>query len=362
MSEANRDSSRKATHEPYRMRFRSLSWRRRANDCVLWAKMKQFLKNINPFNDKTEMPILLYVIKIILAFFLCKYAGELIAEGIVILIHFAAGKNPFRGEIFSPQTITLITYYGYIIVIGITLLYWKLFRKKPLSGMGITGRFGSYFIGAAAAVLLVGFSLLAVMPTGAIEYHGIFRKIDFAVIFLMLGGFIVQGAMEELLCRGLVFFSLKDRAPLPATIGVSTVLFIIPHLPTLSDGQPIFVIIGILDLILISVIFSLFTIRFENVWAACGLHSVWNFILYNILGLNLSGNDTQIAAVFDVRSVGENALNGGPYGIEASVLTAAVLAAAIFLILFLMKRKDHRAKNDSLDPLSPKESEQEGQI
>jgi len=300
--------------------------------------MKGFLKNISPFNNKTEMSMIIYVMKIILAFLVCKFAGEIIAEGVVILIHFAVGKNPLEGEMFDPQTITLITYYGYIIVIGVTLLYWKLFRKKTLSDMGITKQLGNYFVGAAAAILLVGLSVLAVMLTGAIKYHGIFKSIDFAMILLMLGGFIIQGAMEEILCRGVVLMSLKDKVPLPVGIGLSTVVFMIPHLSTLSEGKPIFVLIGMLDLIIISVIFSLLTIRYDSIWAACGLHSVWNFVLFSILGLNLSGNDTKTAAIFDMRSVGENIFNGGEYGIEASVVTAVVLSAAAVLIFILNKK------------------------
>ena len=300
--------------------------------------MKRFLKNISPFNNKTEMSMIIYVMKIILAFLVCKFAGEIIAEGVVILIHFAVGKNPLEGEMFDPQTITLITYYGYIIVIGVTLLYWKLFQKKTLSDMGITKQLGNYFVGAAAAILLVGLSVLAVMLTGAIKYHGIFKSIDFAMILLMLGGFIIQGAMEEILCRGVVLMSLKDKVPLPVGIGVSTVVFMIPHLSTLSEGKPIFVLIGMLDLIIISVIFSLLTIRYDSIWAACGLHSVWNFVLFSILGLNLSGNDTKTAAIFDMRSVGENIFNGGVYGIEASVVTAVVLSAAAVLIFILNKK------------------------
>lgn len=300
--------------------------------------MKRFLKNISPFNNKTEMSMIIYVMKIILAFLVCKFAGEIIAEGVVILIHFAVGKNPLEGEMFDPQTITLITYYGYIIVIGVTFLYWKLFRKKTLSDMGITKQLGNYFVGAAAAILLVGLSVLAVMLTGAIKYHGIFKSIDFAMILLMLGGFIIQGAMEEILCRGVVLMSLKDKVPLPVGIGVSTVVFMVPHLSTLSEGKPIFVLIGMLDLIIISVIFSLLTIRYDSIWAACGLHSVWNFVLFSILGLNLSGNDTKTAAIFDMRSVGENIFNGGVYGIEASVVTAVVLSAAAVLIFILNKK------------------------
>ena len=99
--------------------------------------MKQFLKNISPFNNRTEMPTLLFVVKKILAFWLCYIAGLFIAEGAVIILHFALGKNMLVGDVFDPQTITLIMYYGYIVMAGVALLYWKLIEKKPLSGNGL---------------------------------------------------------------------------------------------------------------------------------------------------------------------------------------------------------------------------------
>lgn len=300
--------------------------------------MKEFLKNISPFNNRTEMPKILFIIKIVLAFFFCKFAGELVAEGVVILLHYAVGKDPLKGEMFAPQTITLITYYGYIIVIGITLLYWKLIWKKPLSEMGLTKKLGAYAAGAGISILLLAASVLLIALTGAIRSNGIFKDIDVVIILLMFGGFVFQGAVEELLCRGLVLQLLKDRVSVPVAIGVNTALFIIPHMSTLSDENISLVMIGILDLILISIIFSLLTLHL-NIWAACGVHTMWNFVLYNILGLDLSGNDTKTAAVFDMRKVGENILNGGAYGIEASIITAVVLTAAVILIKLTVSKR-----------------------
>ena len=64
------------------------------------------------------------------------------------------------------------------------------------------------------------------------------------------------------------------------------------------------------------------------------MHSIWNYILYSILGLNLSGNGEIVSSIFDMRSVGSSILNGGMYGIEASIITTAVLGtgAAILLV------------------------------
>lgn len=301
--------------------------------------MKQLLKNISPFNNQTEMPTALFVVKIILAFWVCYIAGLFIAEGAVILLHFACGKNMLVGDVFDSQTITLITYYGYIIVTGVALLYWKLIEKKSFSEMGLTKHFGNYFIGAIVGIILLALSVAAIVSTGKIKYHGIFENVDFPMIILLLGGFIVQGATEEILCRGIVLHSLKEKTSIWIAISVSTVMFILPHWSSLFDDGTIYGVIGVANLILISVIFSLLTLRFKSIWAACGLHSFWNAILYSVLGLNLSGNDEAVTAIFNMQSIGKNIWNGGKYGIEASIITTAVLAFAATLIWYINRRK-----------------------
>ncbi len=302
--------------------------------------MKQLLKNISPFNNRTEMMTALFVIKKVLAFWLCYIAGLFIAEGAVILLHFALGKNMLVGDVFDTQTITLITYYGYIVVAGVALLYWKLIEKKPLSEMGLTKHFGNYLIGAIMGILLLAVSVAAIILTGSIEYHGVFENADILMIILLVGGFVIQGATEEILCRGVVFHSLKEKTSLAIAMNISTLMFIIPHLSSLFGGGVIYGVFGIINLLLISTIFSLLTIRFKSIWAACGLHSFWNAILYAIFGLNLSGNDKTVTAIFNMRSVGENIWNGGKYGIEASIITTIVLAAATVLIWLASRKRD----------------------
>lgn len=162
--------------------------------------MKQFFKNIFPFNNRTEMPTALFVVKKVLAFWLCYIAGLFMAEGVIILLHFALGKNMLVGDVFDAQTITLITYYGYIIISGVTLLYWKLIEKKTLSEMGLTKRFGNYFIGIIAGIILLAVSVFVIVLTGNIEYQGFFGNADILMIILLIGGFIIQGATEEFLC------------------------------------------------------------------------------------------------------------------------------------------------------------------
>ena len=303
------------------------------------SKIKQFIKNISPLNNRTDMPVILYVIKVILIFYFVKFGSELIGEGIVLGSLFACGKNPLEGEMFDPNTMILIMYYGYALLIGVMLLYWKIFQKKTLAQLGFTKKAGTYLIGGVAGAVLVTVCVAAVVLTGAITYNGVFGSIDKTYILLMLGGFVFQGAMEEVLCRGIVLNLLKDKAPTPVAVAVSTAMFILPHVSNMSGVAPAIFVFAVVNLILISLVFSLLTLRFKSIWAACGLHTVWNFILCNILGLNLSGNGGMTAAIFDMRSAGSSVLNGGEYGIEASAVTAGVLALVLVVCYALSRKK-----------------------
>jgi membrane protease YdiL (CAAX protease family) len=285
------------------------------------------------------MPGILYIIKVFIIFWFVKTGAELIGEGVVIAVCFACGKNPLQGEMFSPNIMMLIMYYGYVILIGIMFLYWKLFQKKTLSELGFTQKVGSYITGVITGTVLVVISVLLVVLAGAISYNGVFENINNGFILLMLGGFICQGAMEEVLCRGIVMGLLMKRTSAPVAIGLSSVMFTIPHLFNMTLSGGVFIFFAIVNLFLISIVFSLLTLHYKSIWAACGFHSIWNFILYNIFGMNLSGNDEIKAAVFDMRSVGNNILNGGIYGIEASVVTAIVLAVTVIILFVIINRK-----------------------
>lgn len=276
---------------------------------------------------------LLYVIKVILLFWVYKFASELVAEAVVIAVHFACGLNPLQGEMFDEKTIMIITYLGHGIMIGVIFLLWKFWQKKSLAELGFTKNAGSYLIGAAAGAVLPVICVGITTLTGAIKFNGIFTNIDYKMVAGMLICFMLQGAMEEILCRGVVQQLLIMRTSFPVSAGISTVLFIIPHISGMDLSSLVITAVAIVNLILISVIFSLLTLRFKSIWAACGMHSLWNYILYSILGLNLSGNEQMAASVFDMRSAGSNILNGGIYGIEASIITTAVLGVAATALL-----------------------------
>lgn len=303
------------------------------------SKIKEFIRNISPFNNRTEMPKILYVIKVILIFYLFKFGSELVGEGLALAVHFACGMNPLEGEMFDEKTITLITYLGYSVMIVIVFLLWKLFQKKSVSELGLTKNFCSYFIGIALGAVLLAVSVISITICGALQFNGVFVNIDVKMVLLLALCFVFQGAMEEILCRGIVQQLLIKKTSVPVAFGVSAILFTVPHIGNMQGGSPVITAVAVINLILISLIFSLVTHRFKSIWAACGLLSVWNYILYSLLGLNLSGKDAAVTAVFDMRSVGRNILNGAEYGIEASILTTVVLALTLGILLICFRHR-----------------------
>ncbi|SEL61345.1 hypothetical protein SAMN02910353_03012 [Ruminococcus sp. YRD2003] len=302
--------------------------------------MKEFIKNISPFNNRTEMPAAMLVVKKLLMFIICYWAGLLLAEGAVIGAMSACGKNFMQGEMFSDSVMNLLKYYGMIVILGASVLCWKLTEKRKLSEMGVTKHIGGWFIGALIGVGLLAVCVAAIALTGSIRFDGLFTAPDVLMILLMLGGFIIQGAAEEFLCRGLVLCSLRERVPLPVAVAASTLAFIYPHWSTLREFEPQYVFSGLLCLVVISCVFSFLTLKTKSIWAACGLHSVWNFCLCCVLGLNLSGSEGASTALINMRSVGNNLLNGGVYGIESSIITDIVIAAAAVLLWQIYKKNN----------------------
>ena len=184
--------------------------------------MIKLIRNISPFNNRTDMPAAMLVIKKLLAFILCFAAGTLLGNAVVIGAMIVGGKKFLQGETFTESTMELLGLYAMAGMIAASVLYWKIIEKRNLSEMGVTGRIGGLFVGALIGTVLLFVCVAAIMLTGSISFEGLSQDINTSMLLLMLGGYIIQSTAEEFLCRGLVLCSLKDRVPMPVAIAAST--------------------------------------------------------------------------------------------------------------------------------------------
>lgn len=302
--------------------------------------MKKTIEMISPFNAQEDIPIAFFVLKKLLAFVLIFFVSMVVAEGLTIILHYIMGYNVLQGEMLSTQAMILMKYYGYAVFIIVAILYCQIIEKRPVKSMGLNSKFIGYLKGILIGATLLAVSIGIITLTGNISYNGFLEDINYPIILAFLGAFIIQGAMEEIICRGFLMISLSKKISISLAIFISSFAFALPHFPSLFEGAFIFSFWGIINLLLVSTIFALLIVIDKNIWIACGMHTFWNFCLFNVWGLNLSGSGKKQTAIFDFNTNGYNLINGGTYGIEASIITSIVLA--IYMIILILKYRKNK--------------------
>lgn len=302
-------------------------------------KIKQLIKNISPFNNNQDMPKVLYIIKKVLAFFFVYALGMGVAEGIVIVILYALGYNPLMGDMPMGHTADLIKYYGFAVFSLVTLLYCKFIEKEKLTSIGFNKKFSDYIIGGLLAVALLLCIVGTGCATGGLSFEGFGSNINVVYLVALFGAFIIQSLTEEIMCRGFLLTSLLKKTSLPTAVLVSSTAFALLHVPSMLEADIQFAIAGIVNIYLVSIAFSLLYIIRANIYIVGGLHCVWNFVLGGVMGLSVSGGNSNSNALMSFQVNSESLLNGGIYGLEASVVTTVALGIVVFILVKLCHKK-----------------------
>lgn len=107
----------------------------------------------------------------------------------------------------------------------------QVYRKEKLRKYGDCKKkiAKSYFVGTGIAVILLCIIFVLSIFSGAVVYYGKNDDINIILILAYLGGFIIQGAMEEIMCRGFLMNSLLYKIPTSIAILISSIMFAFPH-------------------------------------------------------------------------------------------------------------------------------------
>lgn len=303
---------------------------------------KSMIYNLSPFNNETNMSSAEFILKKSLAFILIYMVSAVLGEGIIIGILYGMGYDPLHGIMPAGQLSELLLYYGFLVFSLVTLLYCRFIEKRDMKSVGFSGNPAAYLAGVWIAAILLSVIIGIGCISGALGFCGFHTNVSISSLLLWALAFGIQGAAEEILCRGFLLNALKEKVSAPLAILISSTAFVFPHLSSLLEADFVYVVTGIVNLYLISAIFSVLVLRQSGIWIACGLHSAWNFILYVIMGLSLSGSErvSKGVVLFHVKDAG--ILNGAEYGLEASVITTLVLG-----ILLLVMVKSWKGKVDA---------------
>ena len=296
--------------------------------------MKRIIKAIkllNPFSNKEVDNKILYSLKILVSCGLVYFVSLIIGEVFIIGGSYIFGYNATDKQL--PYDIMLLcSFYGYILTILLFILFSKKINKIKLDKIGIDKNLKTFFKGLLIGILSLLLIIILLVIFGAIEFNGINNSMNWGVFVLYLFGYLIQSAMEEVICRGYILHKLKEKIPLAFAIIISVLFFTVGHIAKLFDFGIVIGIIGIINLFLISMIWITTTLKDKNIYSAIGFHFIWNFALFNIIGLNLSGIEAT-NSIFKFNAV-NSFLAGSSYGIESSIITTVIL----LLVLLIIKR------------------------
>ncbi|QZY53981.1 CPBP family intramembrane glutamic endopeptidase [Crassaminicella profunda] len=230
--------------------------------------------------------------------------------------------------------------FGFLFVSLLIFAWVKLAEKRKISSMGfykenfIKKYTIGFMVGVGLFTLVV--SLLAI--TGHIQVdQNSTTPTGLAVlssILIILPGWMIQSATEEILARGWMMNVLGARYNPFLGLGVSAIFFGVMHIfnPNVS-------FIAILNIILVGILLGLYVMKTKELWGVCGLHAAWNWVQGNIFGFEVSGTKTGIGSIMKLKLVGSEWFTGGAFGPEAGFAATIVLGLGIVGILLKTKRE-----------------------
>lgn len=205
-----------------------------------------------------------------------------------------------------------------------TGLEWPRWLAKYMRGLLV----GLLMFSAAIAILAL-FGALKRDTTGT---SGL-SALTIGSVIIVFGGWMVQGAAEELLTRGFVLPVFGVRFGAIVGILVSSMLFMILHLLN-SNISPI----ALLNLFLFGVFAALFALFEGGLWGIFAIHSIWNWAQGNLFGFEVSGSDVGPAVIVNLSETGPDWLTGGPFGPEGGLAVTLVLVTSSFIVWFAYGR------------------------
>lgn len=223
---------------------------------------------------------------------------------------------------------------------GLILLVWLWVRGYEKRGLATLGFERSGALGQYGRGLLLGF--LAFL--GAVGLMGLFGNVApetgnpgrvgqaglaaLAGVLLILPGWLVQGAAEEVLTRGWMLPTLAARYRPWIGVAVSSLFFAAAHglNPNLST-------LALVNLVLYGLFAAFYALREGSLWGICAFHAVWNWAQGNLFGLQVSGSDLGGGMLFDLMETGPDWFTGGAFGPEGGLAVTAVLLVGMAIIL-----------------------------
>lgn len=228
--------------------------------------------------------------------------------------------------------------------IFIFFVWVRVIEKRKFSTVGFRQNHTLYrfFIGFFAGIISITIITLVLFLVGAVQIE-VRKNMNVsistcAVIVVIVAGWLVQSAFEEIAIRGWLVPLLGKKYNVTVSVFIASISFGVLHL-----FVPTATVISFANLTLSGVFFALYAISEDCLWGVWGLHFGWNLALGNIYGFSVSGFSARDSVLFKIKSVGSDVLTGGSFGPEGAIL--ATLAVVIGILLCCIKIVNDQLQN-----------------
>jgi membrane protease YdiL (CAAX protease family) len=245
------------------------------------------------------------------------------------LLHALPRAQP--GQTISMQlgraaTVLILVHAAYVLYVR--LVEWRRAGEVSLIGAAREAAAGAA-IGGSLMAAAVGILWLA----GYYHVHGLRSP---AVLVPAATLSLLAGYTEELGLRVICFRILEEWLGTGWALALSAAVFGFLHM-TNPHATPISIASIALAGVLLGAAFAVT----RRIWLPAGLHFAWNFVQGGIFGVPVSG--VPLAGLLMGSLGGPAALSGGVFGVEGSLLSVALCAAAAVPLLRVAARRHHLA-------------------
>lgn len=287
---------------------------------------------INSYKNEKKSPNFIWAIILSLIF---MYGGSLIGSLATVPLYLALLNVPL---FFNNQNLLslLITLFSFAFISLLIFFRVKVIEKRSLSSIGFNKNnwLKKYSLGFLIGLVMMSIIVLILLLFGyiTVEKNPI-QPVGVSAIssvLVILFGWIIQGATEEIVTRGWLLNVLSTKYNIGVGLLISSTLFGLMHLTNPNVNY-----IAVINIILVGLFYGLYVIKTNDLWAVCGMHSAWNFAQGNIFGFEVSGLDISVGTLIDLNLVENDFITGGVFGPEASIVATFVLLLSIIILLFI---------------------------
>jgi membrane protease YdiL (CAAX protease family) len=225
--------------------------------------------------------------------------------------------KPYR--IMWPQLLAaVLVWFGYRFYVH------RIEKRQPteLATQGMARQLGTGLLLGAGLVALT-FAVLAAL--GAYQFGGV--NAPSIRMLVPLAELVLVGMAEEMMFRGVIFGVTERSLGSKPAIVISALLFSLAHLPNEGVSALAIAVIAVYG-----VMQAALYMKTRRLWACIGTHIAWNYCISQVFSSTVSGH-AATDGLLRGELMGNAMLTGGVFGVEGSLITLLLIAAAAAFLL-----------------------------